>query len=431
MLERYFVKPQTVDLVRASWLGEEIERYVVWLSENNYRDRTVYRRVPLLRQFGEFAWRRGARTVDSLPKQVSPFVESWLETHGTNRSGDRARQSVYNEVSGLVQQFLRVVLPGYTKRGRGPTASIPFSKRAPGFFDYLREERGLRKSSIGHYGHFLRRFEAYLNHIELYDLSALSPAVLSGFVVNCSRMLGSEGSGKPLSRSLMSGLCSTLRVFLRYLFRERLVPRDLSPAVESPQRYRLSDIPRSISWDEVRRVLEVIDRRTSLGKRDYAILLLMVTYGLRAREIAALTLDHIDWRRERLRVPERKAGHSTAYPLSSVVGGAIAVYLQDGRPETLDRHVFLRVLAPYTPMGAAGFSCRASYYLHKAGIDVVRAGSHTFRHTCVQRLVDGNLSFKTIGDYVGHRSVSSTEIYTKIMVEALREVALGDGEELL
>ena len=108
--------------------------------------------------------------------------------------------------------------------------------------------------------------------------------------------------------------------------------KDISGVVEHPQTFRLSGIPRSITWEEVRRVLESVDRRTPTGRRDYAILLLLVTYGLRAREVAAPTLDDIDWRNERLRIPERKAGHSTAYPLSSVVGEAILDYLMSRNP---------------------------------------------------------------------------------------------------
>jgi integrase len=174
-----------------------------------------------------------------------------------------------------------------------------------------------------------------------------------------------------------------------------------------------------------------VDRRTPTGKRDYAILLLLVTYGLRAREVAALTLDDVEWRNNRLQIPERKAGHSTAYPLSIVVGEAIVDYLRHGRPQTQDRHVFFRSQAPLDPIGHAAVSSRARHYLQKAGIQIPRPGSHTLRHTCVQRLVDADFGFKAIGDYVGHRSPASTQIYGKVAIEALRQVALGDGEEIL
>lgn len=178
-------------------------------------------------------------------------------------------------------------------------------------------------------------------------------------------------------------------------------------------------------------MLESVDRRTPVGKRDLAILLLLVTYGLRAREIAALTLEDMDWRKEKFRVPERKAGHSTAYPLSPIVGQAILDYLQNGRPKTSERFLFFGVQAPYKPMTHGGVSGRASYYLHKAGIPVSRPGSHTLRHSCVQRMVDADFSLKTIGDYVGHRSEKSTEIYAKVAVEQLREIGSGIGEEIL
>src|SRR5207247_11185340 len=102
-----------------------------------------------------------------------------------------------------------------------------------------------------------------------------------------------------------------------------------------------------------------------------------------------------------------------------------------GRPSSDDSHLFLRLLAPPRPLPYTAVSSRASHYLHRAGIPVTRAGSHTLRHTCVQRLVDAGFPLKTIGDYVGHRSPSSTEIYAKLAVETLREVALGDGEALV
>ena len=178
-------------------------------------------------------------------------------------------------------------------------------------------------------------------------------------------------------------------------------------------------------------MLACVDRSSTRGKRDYAALLLLATYGLRSREIAALTLDHIDWKRERLSVPGRKGGHSTAFPLSSSVGEALVDYLQHGRPQSAERHVFFMAFAPVRPISHTAVSKLATKYLLKAGIQVPRPGSHTLRHSCVQRLVDADFSLKTIGDFVGHRSPKTTEIYTKVAVESLREIALGDGEEVL
>jgi integrase/recombinase XerD len=211
----------------------------------------------------------------------------------------------------------------------------------PGFFECLAAERGLRAESIVGYRHHLARFEAYLYQIGVTGLAELSPAILSAFVA--------ERAGAGLARSTVRTSCRMLRVFLRYAHRQGLLAADLSKAVEWPPAYQLAGILRSISRAEVEQMLGAVDRRTLYGKRDYAILLLLVTYGLRAREVAALTLDDIDWKRDRLTVPGREAGHSTAFPLSAVVGEALVDNLRHGRPTSMDRHMSFRAVAPAGP----------------------------------------------------------------------------------
>jgi integrase len=181
----------------------------------------------------------------------------------------------------------------------------------------------------------------------------------------------------------------------------------------------------------VEATLAVIDQDTAVGRRDYAMLILIVLYGLRAREVAALTLDDLDWRRDRLHVPGRKAGHSTCYPLSPMAGEALIAYLRRDRPPTVERRVFLTTRAPRKAVNHHVVSTRAGRYLMLAGVEVRRPGSHTLRHSCAQRLVDADFSLKVIGDYLGHRVPMSTEIYTKVAVETLRQVALGNGEVVL
>ncbi len=422
MLERYYIRPDTVDRIRSSWIGQAVEQYVIWLVERQSSSRCVTHRVPVIVRFGEFAKDRGATKWDELPNHVEPFVERWLRERARGRKSKDQRKKIGQCVRNPIQQMLRLAVPGYLGLGRPRKPENPFEDVAPRFIEYLREEKGLRETSILLYQHCLRQFASYLQRIGLRDLRHLSPVVLSGFATAYAERVHWSG---------LRNACGSLRVFLRYLHRERILTKDLSSALEHPQTYRLSGIPRSITWDQVRLVLEGVDRRTPTGKRDYAILLLLVTYGLRAREVAALTLDDIDWRNDRLGIPERKAGHSTAYPLSAIVGEAILDYLKNGRPKTQDRHIFFRASAPRSPMGDAAIAARAAHYIHKAGIQIPRAGSHTLRHTCVQRLVDADFSLKTIGDYVGHRSPASTQIYSKVAIEALRQIALGDGEEVL
>jgi site-specific recombinase XerD len=420
MLEDYFVRPKTVDRIRGSWIGPQIEQYVAWLAGHGYGTRCVLRRVPLVAAFGEFAAANGARQPADLPGHVSAFVALRVSQ---SRDARRAQgDTLARDIRGPVEQMLTVVIPGYEGSGR-PHRADPFSEAVPGFFEYLASERGLRPASVYSYRFHLSRFESWLGQAGVTGLHELSPVLLSAYTA--------ERSAAGLAKTTVREGCGVLRVLLRYARREGVISKDLAAAVEWPQAYRLSGLPRSISWEDVGKVLALPDRRTPVGRRDYAIILLLATYGLRAREIVALTLDDIDWKRARLAIPERKAAHSTAFPLSGAAGEALADYLRHGRPKTDDRHVFFRAMAPVRPVSGDAVSSVARRYLLAAGIDVPRPGSHTLRHSAVQRLTDDGFDLKTIGDFVGHRSPASTDIYAKVAVEALREVALGDGEEAL
>ena len=423
MLDTYYVRPTTVDRVRASWIAPAIEQYVGWLREQRYTARSVLHRVPVLVSFGEFAKARGANKLSDLPDHVEAFVQAWIRDRMPQRCSASRRKQIGKEVRNPIGQLLRLAVPGYIGLGRPHKPDNPFERQAPQFLSYLVEEKGLRASSLRHYRFHLRQFAAYLQRIGIDDLARLTPIVLSGFVA--------EYAPPRVAWTTLRNACGTLRVFLRYLHREAVIAKDLSSLVEFPQSYRHAGIPRSISWEQVEQVLASIDRRCACGKRDYAMLLLLASYGLRAAEVAALRLDDIDWRNERLRIRDRKAGNTTTYPLSAIVGAAIIDYIKNARPATTYREVFMRASAPLAPIGSTAVGCRAAHFIRKAGISVARAGSHVLRHSCVQRLLNAHFSLKHIGDYVGHRSASSTQIYGKIAIEQLREIAQGDGEEIL
>jgi site-specific recombinase XerD len=419
VLDRYFIRPTTVDRIRSSWIGGAVEEYVNWLATQNYAARSIFIRVPLLLQFGESARLAGATTLAELPAHVDPFVNGWIGRHGTQYS-EAQRQAAVRGIRGPIQQMLRLAAP-QVDNGKS-AAPEPFADVAPGFFEFLRRDRGLRETTLVQYRHYLGRLQDHLRKIKRPLLPDLRPAVVTAFITE---------SGQTLDKRSVQSLCSILKVFFRYLYRAALTGRDLSKGIESPRRYRFANLPRSIAWDEVERMLQSVDRRDVVGRRDYAVLLLLTTYGLRGREVAALTLDDIDWKHSRLNIRGRKADHSTAYPLTPAVGEAILAYLKNGRPQTVQRAVFFEAYAPHKPLSRVAVTMRAKHYLRKAGIDVFRPGSHTLRHACVQRLVDAGLSFKTIGDFVGHRTPDATKIYAKVNLKALREVALGAGEEVL
>lgn len=424
MLDNYFDRPTTIDRIRASWLADPIERYVAWAAAQGYARGTVSSRVAVLMRFGEYAARRGARRWQDLPALVVPFCAAWARKARPYRRSRRAHRhdAHAREIQRAVEQMIQRVLPKYPGSSPPRGLPLPFTRQAPGFVAYLRSERGVREATVLHYLHYLRRFERHLGQAGAGDLRRLTPATLRGFI---------EKGSRGLSGSSIGSLCDSLRVFLRYLHREQILDRDLSLAIERPTTYRMARIPRSIPWEATQRLLQNVDRRSASGRRDYAMLLLLITYGLRARELAALTLDDIQWRTRTLRIPERKGGHSAQYRLTPSVGEAIADYLERGRPRTEERRVFLRSVAPIVPFRAQAISHRVTTRLRQAGITVPRAGSHTLRHSVVQHLLDHDFSLQEIGRYVGHRSPRSTEVYTKVDLRHLREVALGDGEEVL
>ena len=419
MLDRYFIRPTTVDRIRSFWIGDAIERYVGWLTEQKYAPRSIFIRVPLLIRFGESAQRAGAKVLADLPAHVEPFVTAWLAQDGKQYS-EVQRVAALRGIRGPIQQMLHLTLPQSSDFSAG--VANAFADIVPGFFEFLRRERGLRETTLVQYRQYLRRFEDYLRRAERPLLPDLPLSVVTDFITE---------TGETIDTRSVQSVCSILKVFFRYLYRASLLPRDLSKGIESPRRYRFANLPRSIPWAEVERMLQSVDRRNAIGRRDYAVLLLLTTYGLRGREVAALTLDDIDWKHNRLHVGGRKADHSTAYPLTATVGEAILDYLRNGRPETNQRAVFFEAYAPHKALSRVAVTMRAKHYLRKAGIHVFRPGSHTLRHACVQRLVDAGLSFKTIGDFVGHRTPDATKIYAKVNLNALREVAMGDGEEVL
>ena len=178
MLDRYFIRPTTVDRIRSSWIGDAIERYVSWLAEQNYAARSIFIRVPLLIRFGESAQRAGAKTLADLPAHVEPFVHTWLGHYGKQYS-EMQRVAAVRGLRGPIQQMLRLTVPqAYDSNAGVPDA---FAGMVPGFFEFLCRERGLRETTLVQYRHYLRRFEDYLRRLDRPLLPDLPPAVVADF----------------------------------------------------------------------------------------------------------------------------------------------------------------------------------------------------------------------------------------------------------
>jgi site-specific recombinase XerD len=377
-------------------------------------------KIQTLVLFDRFVTGRYVRTLEELPTQIEPFVKEWRRTRGRRPHTASYVRSLRAGPRTAIEELLGLVLPDFV--GTVRRQPWPLQDLVPGFREHLSDERGLRRDTLQGYEHHMRVFERFLQSEAITDLSTLTPKIVNRFLID------STTGQQPCGRQARAG---ALRVLLRYLRRQEIIATDLSRALPRGRTYKQAAIPRSIPWSDVERVLASIDRRSACGKRDYAVLMLFATYGLRAQEVAALELSAIDWPQSRIHVLSRKAGNSTTYPLAAPVGEAIIDYLRNARPQCTDRHLFINLTAPFRGVGHWAMSTRASVYLRRAGIKVRRPGSHTFRHSCVQRLVEADMPFKQIGDYVGHRSDAATQVYAKVAIHKLRALTLGDAEDVL
>lgn len=189
-------------------------------------------------------------------------------------------------------------------------------------------------------------------------------------------------------------------------------------------------VPKGIKRDDILRLLASVRGDRPVDKRDRAILMLFVTYGLRAGEVVGLRLDDLDWKNEVIRVRCPKPGRTHVWPLSRDVGNAILRYMREARPTGLGRSLFFTSHAPIRPVSRKALG--KIVYDRLAGIGIVtgRRGTHVLRHAAAQHLLDQGMSMKVIGDFLGHRDPSSTAIYAKVNLAALREVAALDLEGL-
>jgi integrase/recombinase XerD len=277
------------------------------------------------------------------------------------------------------------------------------------FIGHLRSERGVSALTIVAYVSDVRRFLADRGETDLWALTAaeVSHAVLSQVAERAPASVRRYG-------------CA-VRSFLRYCYLVGVVDRDLSAAALPVSGRRRSLLPQGITPSEATLLLRACDRRRAIGRRDYAVIVLMLRLGLRAREVATLGLDDLDWRTGQLTV-HGKGSRVDELPLPVDVGEAIAAYLRRGRPrDATVRSVFLRVQPPQVALTRGGVTAIVAGAARRAGLGVVRA--HRLRHTAASEMLRAGAPLVEIGQVLRHRSLGSTAAYARVDVERLRTIA--------
>lgn len=279
--------------------------------------------------------------------------------------------------------------------------------------------RGLSSISVSTRCSEARRFLDWVTeHARGQELTTLTPVEVDAYV---------KERASSLRRRTLPSLATNVRSFLRWLHMRGRTSSKLSSAVIMPSVHRFETIPSALRPEDVEKVLAATRRDgTPKGIRDYAILMLLSWYGLRAGEITALALEDIDWRKEVLRIHQSKTDYPSFLPLLPEVGEAILKYLEKARPKTPVREIFIRRYAPYRTFkhGSSLYGliqCR----LEAAGVAPPgKRGPHAFRHARAVSMLRATVPVKEIGDVLGHRATDSTLVYLKLATEDLRSVAL-------
>jgi integrase/recombinase XerD len=288
-----------------------------------------------------------------------------------------------------------------------------FDRLAAGYESYLVNERGATTATRRAYLGVAARFLGGLPVVGEEELGSLSAATVSSFVTaECSRR--SPGSA--------SSTTTGMRAFLRFLFLEGITPVPLSAAVPSPAMWGLAGLPRSVPSSQAADLLAACDRQSVVGRRDFAILKLLIRLGLRAGEVADMQLEHIDWHHGEIHL-RGKAHRAERLPLPADVGEAIVAWLGDRRPSGgAARAVFTRLRAPQGPLNAGSVGAVVRHACDRAGYP--RVGPHRLRHTTGTELLRAGADLNEIGRVLRHRRLRTTAIYAKVDIAALSQLAL-------
>jgi site-specific recombinase XerD len=400
MIEQFLSDPAAVQRMRASPIGSQLDSFAARLTRLGYARASGRDRLWTLAALGRWLRRRHLGMGDLRADVAAAF----LKRHSPARRVRRSDQAT-------LRLFLdHLEATGIIPVSPSPTLS-PLLQLKEQYEVYLRHDRGLAPVTGSRHWFILRRFVRGRFGDGPIDLCGLTADDVTRHV------LAQIPSHSPASAQLHA---STLRSFLRFLWQTGVTTVDLTAAIPPVRRWRLVDVPKYLARDEVTRVLNACDRSSPVGRRDYAILLLLARLGLRGGEVVRLELDDIDWHTGALTV-RGKGSIRSQLPLPSDVGEALATYLRRDRPRCATRRVFVRARAPHRGLGhPSTVSTLVRMALTRAAVNAPMKGAHVLRHSLATDLLRRGASLADIGDVLRHQQPNTTEIYAKVDVTRLR-----------
>lgn len=381
-------------------LGPYLDGFVGWLRWQGYPDAPIRGRLRTVRRLVAQLVRDGVRGPGDLSAAtLLTYAPVPARTDADLAALVRSLALYFEEEDVLV-----------------PAPVTPVGVLVDRYRQYLERVRGLSSLTVANHACTVAQFLASLGGDRASErIGTLEPSQLEAFV---------RAAGTRRGRASLQHTVAHVRSFLRFLATSGLAPPGVENWIDTPRLYRQERLPRALPWELVRSLLRAVDRSTPTGKRDYAMLLLVVTYGLRSCEVVTLTLDDVKWRSGRLHVRRSKVGTSLELPLTPEVSAALLAYLSHGRPPSPCREIFLRVRAPAGTLKPTALAEVFQNWARRSGLPIAWQGPHCLRHSLAVHLLRQGTPLKVIGDLLGHRSVESTCVYLRLHVEDLRDVAL-------
>jgi site-specific recombinase XerD len=304
---------------------------------------------------------------------------------------------------------------------RPPTRSRPYAREVEEFLAVEQRDRLRSPTTCRNRRWQIERFLFYLAQTNC-ELAAVTPEHLDAYFQHVAPRW---------SRVSLRSAALALRIWFRHCEAKGWARPGLAAAILMPRIYREESIPIGPTWDNVARLITEADGDTPLQRRNGAMLRLLAIYGLRSGEVRRLQVQDVDWAAHRIHITRSKSGHRDILPLEPSVEHAISRYVRAARPQNDHAALFLTVRAPFRPLSASALYDVVASHLPPTDRPRKGRGPHGLRHACARHLIEVGLSFKEVGDHLGHRSPDSTRIYAKVHLAALRLVALEDLGGLL
>jgi site-specific recombinase XerD len=394
--------PRTLDVLTRGPLAPYLKAYAQRLHHEGYATHSGESQLRMLGHFNRWLERQGMVATTVTASTVDRYVRSRRKS-GKLRRGDSAALS---RVLGMLRR-------DHPEPGAPPLTALQVVLQQ--YQHYLRQERSLAEATITNYAPIVAAFLAACFPTGIPDFHRIAASEIADFV---------RRQADRITTKRATTVVTALRSFLRYLLHRGAITTDLAACVPTIATWSLSTVPKFLHADQIQRILHTCQRDTAIGKRNYAILLLLARLGLRAGEVVALTLDDLDWEAGLITV--RGKGKRVAHmPVPVDVGAAMAEYLRHARPVCASRRMFIRAKAPLTGFANSIAICSlVDRALEMASVESAYRGTHLFRHSLATHMLAQGASLPEIGDVLRHRRPDTTTIYAKVDLVSLRSIAL-------